>query len=707
MERFNLKYSKKNIPIPSESEYKLLLTAKTESLIKRMRWKALQFQGKLQPSDKETYGFKSKKCPPVVNELSKFEEDLMKIIKNIEFRNVNNEFQKKMKEDMKNIKTCGKVVVPADKSTNLYKVDKETYENHITNNITKTYKKSNEAKIAEIDKAASKIASKLKLDDRMERLQKSEAYITAKDHKENFPINPTFRLINPAKTDIGKVSKTILDRINRELLLEIKVNQWKSTKVVIDWFKNIKEKPKCTFIKFDVDNFYPSITEELFNKGIRFARQHVNISDNELNIILQARKTLLHHNDQPWTKKDDQSEFDVPMGSYDGAEVAELVGAYMLWQTKHVITKENMGLYRDDGLGIMKGIGRPEMERKKKALIRIFKQHKLNITVETGIQSVDYLDVVFDLKNNTYKPYRKPGNEPLYVHIDSNHPQSVLKQIPKGIARRLSDISSNERVFENSKIIYKEALEKSGFTDELEFTENVPPQRRGRKRKIIWYNPPFSMNVKTNLGKEFLKLLNTHFHRQHAFRKIFNKNTVKLSYSCTKNVASIISSHNRKILNTNHPETRSCNCRNKDSCPLNNQCLTKNIVYEAKIETEDTIKFYRGLCSTTFKERLAVHNQHINHWKHRNKCELAKYAWELKSQNKDFNISWKILKKVQGRLVGGACRLCTTEKLSIIEHPDPNNLLNSNCITKCRHGDKYTLSNVSNGQPNPNVDTMD
>jgi len=230
MERFNLNYSKKNIPIPSRDEYKLLLTAKTESLFKRMRWKALQFQGKLPPSDKVTYGFRSKRCPPIVKELRKFEEDLMNIIKNIEFREVNNDFQNKMRDDIRQIKQCGKVVVPADKSTNLYKMDKSVYEKHLTNGITKDYKKSNQVKVDTIDKEAYNIANKLCLDDRMQRLQTSEAYITVKDNKDGFPANPSFRLINPSKTDIGKVSKVILDKINKELLSKTKVNQWKSTK---------------------------------------------------------------------------------------------------------------------------------------------------------------------------------------------------------------------------------------------------------------------------------------------------------------------------------------------------------------------------------------------------------------------------------------------------------------------------------------------
>ena len=546
MERFNLNYSKKNIPIPSENEYKLLLTAKTESLIKRMRWKALQFQGKLPPSDKVMYGFRSRKCPPVVKELSNFENDMMKLIENIEFRQVDNEFQRKLRKDIRTIKQCGKVVVPADKSTNMYKMNKNDYNNHLTNSITKSYKKSNDAKADAINKDAYKIANKLGLDDRMERLQKSEAYITVKDHKEGFPANPSFRLINPSKTDIGKVSKVILDKVNSELLTRIEVNQWKSTKGVIEWFKEIPDKSRCSFIQFDVDNFYPSITLDLFNKAINFAKRHIDIPDDDLSIIMQARKTLLYQDGSPWTKKNDPSDFDVPMGSYDGAELCELIGAFMLSQISEVIDKKDIGLYRDDGLGIMRRIGGPEIERRKKKIIQIFKKHKLSITVQTNLAVVQYLDVEFDLVNNLYKPYRKVNNEPLYVNKKSNHPPNVLKQIPKGIAKRLSEISANEEVFKQASPMYEEALQKSGYDDKLEYSPERPQSRR-RRRTIIWFNPPYSLSVKTNIGREFLRLLRIHFHRQHSFHKIFNKNTVKLSYSCTKNISSIISGHNKMV----------------------------------------------------------------------------------------------------------------------------------------------------------------
>ena len=157
------------------------------------------------------------------------------------------------------------------------------------------------------------------------------------------------------------------------------------------------------------------------------------------------------------------------------------------------------------------------------------------------------------------------------------------------------------------------------------------------------------------------------------------------------------------------PVQQECNCRDREQCPLDNKCLNNNIVYEAEITShpDEVSKDYRGLCSTTFKARLAVHKQHINHRQHMKKCELAKHAWQLKDTNKTFSICWRVLKKVYGRLVGGSCRLCTSEKLLIIEHPDKDRLLNSNYIQKCRHTDKYMLSGIKGNRTRDAIDTMD
>ena len=196
------------------------------------------------------------------------------------------------------------------------------------------------------------------------------------------------------------------------------------------------------------------------------------------------------------------------------------------------------------------------------------------------------------------------------------------------------------------------------------------------------------------------------------FYKIFNKHTVKLSYSCMRNVSSIIAGHNKTLVKKPGPVNRDCNCPNREQCPLDNKCLTENIVYEAEITShpDEVVKQYRGLCSTTFKTRLGVHKEGFNHRKYSKGCELAKYVWEIKDSHKTYDIKWKILKKVNGRSIGGACKLCTTEKLCIIEHPNADKLLNSNSIQKCRHDAKYMLSSMGNNtrtRTGGRNDTMD
>ena len=102
---------------------------------------------------------------------------------------------------------------------------------------------------------------------------------------------------------------------------------------------------------------------------------------------------------------------------------------------------------------------------------------------------------------------------------------------------------------------------------------NDKNEKKKRKHNIIWYNPPYSANVKTNIGKTFFRLLNKNFPRGHKFYKIFNKNTIKLSYSITKNMASLIATYNRSTLNPND-QVSGCNCRVRNNCPLQHKCLT-------------------------------------------------------------------------------------------------------------------------------------
>ena len=108
-----------------------------------------------------------------------------------------------------------------------------------------------------------------------------------------------------------------------------KLHQWRNTDDVIKWYSNIDDKSKSSFIIFDVCEFYPSISEELLHKALDFAAQYDTISLKERHIIIHAKKSVLYDSKTPWSKKGNQN-FDVTMGSYDGAETCELVGLYIL-----------------------------------------------------------------------------------------------------------------------------------------------------------------------------------------------------------------------------------------------------------------------------------------------------------------------------------------------------------------------------------------
>ena len=134
--------------------------------------------------------------------------------------------------------------------------------------------------------------------------------------------------------------------------------------------------------------------------------------------------------------------------------------------------------------------------------------------------------------------------------------------------KRISSLSCDEIEFNKAKITYETALKNSGYKATLKFEKTFPVTRQNRERKVIWFNPPFSLNVKTNIGKEFFKLIRKYFPRKHSFSKIFNLNTIKISYGSMKNMKNLINQHNARVLkNQEHSEKISCNCRIKDNCP--------------------------------------------------------------------------------------------------------------------------------------------
>ena len=366
----------------------------------------------------------------------------------------------------------------------------------------------------------------------------------------------------------------------------------------------------------------------------------------------------------------------------------------------------NIGLYRDDGLAVSALTPR-QNELTKKKLCQIFKANGFNITIEANKKSVNFLDVNFNLETETFKPYMKPNQTPVYVHTESNHPPSILKNIPASVNRRLSSISSNEEVFKAAIPPFQEALKKSGHDFELKFNPQINEEKRkkGRKgRNITYFNPPFSKNVRTNIGGKFLKLIEKCFPKTHPLNKIVNRNTIKISYRCMPNFKAAISKHNQMLLkeeqakNTQAPPNPGCNC-NPGPCPLaTNNCQVDHVIYQATVKDEDqAINTYTGLTRNTFKKRHTAHKFSFNN-RGKNSTTLSTHLWNLKDEKKNFEISWKIIDRAQEfNPVKRKCRLCIKEKYYIIFQPDGATLnTRSELFTTCRHRKRLTLEKWEN-----------
>ena len=133
----------------------------------------------------------------------------------------------------------------------------------------------------------------------------------------------------------------------------------------------------------------------------------------------------------------------------------------------------------------------------------------------------------------------KEGDLPTYVHCQSNHPPNVLKNIGPAVNKRLSSLSANSDLFNQAKPLYQDALRRSKHDHDLKFNEEVVEEgrsKRRRKRQIIWWNPPFSINVKTNVGAKFLALISKCFPKDGPLGKAFNRSNLKLSYSTCPNM---------------------------------------------------------------------------------------------------------------------------------------------------------------------------
>jgi hypothetical protein len=221
--------------------------------------------------------------------LKPFEDDLIKLIENVKSLRSKDQFQTSLANDLKKINSSPNIFIFADKTRNIYETSLNAYNELLHDNITKTYKHGSEDFIDEIDSELKEISSRLRIVDRIERMKKREAFISLKDHKENFENNQKCRLINPAKSESGKLSKFILDKNNSNLRQKLDSNQWRSTQQVISWFGNINDKDRHSFISFYIVDFYPSISEKLLNEALARASDLATITENVISVIKHAR----------------------------------------------------------------------------------------------------------------------------------------------------------------------------------------------------------------------------------------------------------------------------------------------------------------------------------------------------------------------------------------------------------------------------------
>ena len=128
-----------------------------------------------------------------------------------------------------------------------------------------------------------------------------------------------------------------------------------------------------------------------------------------------------------------------------------------------------------------------QMEKIKKHLQKVFKNNSLDVIIECKMETVNYFDVTVNLNDGTYRPYQKPDNISQYIHVESNPPPNIIKQIPKTVEKRLSQLSSNEEIFNESVPFYEDKLHQLGYQQNLNYNpvNTKIHNKSNHKRSII------------------------------------------------------------------------------------------------------------------------------------------------------------------------------------------------------------------------------
>ena len=207
--------------------------------------------------------------------------------------------------------------------------------------------------------------------------------------------------------------------------------------------------------------------------------------------------------------------------------------------------------------------------------------------------------------------------------------------------------------------------------------------------------------MKSNVGKEFLKLLDTAFPVGNPLRKLFTRQSVKVSYKCMPNMAQAVSRHNAKVLKDDlpPPPPPGCNCRyGTGTCPVQGRCLTDCVVYRATVKETVSGKeeTYTGMTGNTFKDRWNGHKSDTRNQSDKAKTKLSAHVWELKDSGTEHEIMWDFIDRAPSfNPITKKCRLCLKEKYHIMYSPSSSTLNKRNEIfNTCRHRKQKLLINV-------------
>ena len=148
-----------------------------------------------------------------------------------------------------------------------------------------------------------------------------------------------------------------------------------------------------------------------------------------------------------WVKSG-SNNFDVSMEGCDSSQIADLVGLYILYILSRIVSPEQMGLYHIDGIIYIPNSNGPNSLRKQKKMIRAIKFLGFKIEVSSNNKIVNFLDVILNLSNNTYSPFLKADQYPSYINVNSNHPKTIINQVPKAVNLRIRNLSAKEKIFQ-------------------------------------------------------------------------------------------------------------------------------------------------------------------------------------------------------------------------------------------------------------------